>query len=116
MQTHENNRPEGKKTQKKHFTIRICCSPKSCGEHYGKYIWERICREHGIPVDREKFSTGLLTYEKSQCQGLCLQASNVQVVSENKIAKQLSYMNPLKTIKLLQMLKQGTEPENIKRI
>lgn len=109
----KNDRP---RVQKKHFTIRVCCSQKSCGDHYGKYIWERVCREHGIPTDREKFSTGLLTYEKSQCQGLCQQASNVQVSEEGKPHKQLSYMTPLKTIKLIQMLRQGTDPENLRRL
>ncbi len=105
------------KTQKKRFTIRICCSQKSCGEHYGKYIWERVCNEHGIPPDREKFSTGLLIYEKSQCQGFCEQPSNVQVVEEGSTSpKQFSYMNPLKTIKLVQLIRQGNEPENIKRL
>jgi len=108
---------EKKKVQKKHFIIRICCSQKSCGDQYGKYIWERVCNEHGIPTDREKFSTGLLTYEKSQCQGRCKEASNVQVIEEKeKTVKQLGYMTPLKMVKLLQILKKGGDPENIKRL
>ena len=101
----------------RNFTVRVCTSKKSCGDHYGPFNWERICNEHKVPIDQESFVKNGITYTKSPCQGLCKRSSNVQVVNDDtKKISQFSYMTPLKSVKLISSIRSGADPQNIKRL
>lgn len=111
-----NSKKNSKPKAKKQYTVRICTSQKSCGGNYGPYIWERLCNEHDQNSDQESFESNGIIYEKSQCQGHCKKSSNVQVTSEGKVEGQFHYMNPIKTVKLSDSIKNGANPGNIKRL
>lgn len=119
-QSNHNNTPQKKHSPQKKsrtFTVKVCTSQKSCGDHYGPFIWERICNENNEKIDQDSFEKNGITYKKSACQGRCKRASNVQVedTKKNKTT-QFSYMNPLKAAKLISSIRSGAAPENIKRL
>ncbi len=96
----------------------MCNSKKSCGEHYGPYIWERICNENDVDPQKEEFEKNGITFKNSHvCQGRCKKASNVRVAEPAKEkTTQFSYMTPLKAVKLAKSLHSGAAPENIKKL
>ncbi len=110
-------KPKKKKSPRK-LILSVCASKKSCGEHYGPYIWERMCNENDIPPSVEEFENNGITYKKSHvCQGRCKKASNIRVEEPaKKKTTQFSYMTPLKAVKLAKSLKSGAAPENIKKL
>lgn len=104
------------KKSKKHYTVRVCTSKKSCGGNYGPFIWERLCNEHDINPEEESFELHGVRYTKSQCQGFCKKSSNVQVTDGKSPVAQFHYMTPLKSVSLMKSLQKGANPANIKRL
>ena len=117
MVTEKKQKPKKKKSPRK-LTFTVCNSKKSCGEHYGPYIWERVCNENGEDTKKEEFEKGGITFKKGHtCQGLCKKSSNVRVEEPAKKKRtQFSYMTPLKAVKLAKSLQSGAAPENIKKL
>ena len=115
--TEKKQKPKKKKSPRK-LTFTVCNSKKSCGEHYGPYIWERVCNENGEDTKKEEFEKGGITFKKGHtCQGLCKKSSNVRVEEPAKKKRtQFSYMTPLKAVKLAKSLQSGAAPENIKKL
>ncbi len=106
---------------KRFFVTQVCTSKKACGEHYGPYIWERLCHDFDQDPECESFEIQGFRFEKSPCQGNCKQKSNIRI-KEEKIGEesgkvtQFSYITPIKASKLIQNIKSGASPENIKRL
>ncbi len=111
------NKPKKKKAPRK-LTFTVCNSKKSCGEHYGPYIWERLCNENNQDSKIEEFEKNGITFKNSHvCQGRCKKASNVRVAEPAKEkTTQFSYITPLKAVKLAKSLQSGAAPENIKKL
>jgi hypothetical protein len=111
------NKSEKPKKQRRQLIYSVCTGKKMCGEHYGQYIWERLCNEHNIEITKEEFEKNGITFKKSICQGMCKKASNIKVVEPLKEkSTQFSYMTPLKAVKLAKSLNSGAKPENIKKL
>ncbi len=110
-------KPKKKKPRRK-LVFTVCNSKKSCGEHYGPYIWERVCNENNEDINIEEFEKNGITFKKSHvCQGRCKKASNVRIAEPAKDkTTQFSYMTPLKAVKLAKSLQSGAAPENIKKL
>jgi len=107
-----------KKKSPRKLIFTVCNSKKSCGEHYGSYIWERVCNENNEDTKKEEFEKGGITFVKGHtCQGLCKKSSNIRVEEPTKKKRtQFSYMTPLKAVKLAKSLQSGAAPENIKKL
>ena len=121
--TEENTAPkeksEKKKKEKRKIIIKVCTSKKSCSKKFSKYIWERFCNENNVSdYEVERFEAGNLIFEKSGCLGECKRSPNIKVYEEGneKGGNIFSYMNPLKSVKLLKRLKSGNKPRDIKNL
>ncbi len=108
-----------KKTEnkkKRFFVTQVCMSQKSCGNHYGPYVWERLCNDFGQDPECDSFEIQGFRFEKSPCQGACKKAANIRIKEENDTRHtQFSYITPIKASKLIKIIKSGASPDNIKK-
>jgi NADH:ubiquinone oxidoreductase subunit E len=114
------NQQETSPKRNKTVHVKVCASPKSCTKKGAKYIWERVCNENGITDHSiESFEKGGVHYEKTMCQGACEKGPNIRLQegddNESKVTL-LSFMNPLKTGRLVKKVQSGVPIKDITRL